>query len=233
MRLTSATRYILVLFFMIFSCSVWCQTDRNTEDENPKADTTSRSVLDYGVKGSFGLSYYIIRPTGDKFVGLAYEGKGAYALTFKLYVYDGFFIGGSSGSSYFENTNPILTGNYDKTRVGSHYFFLGYDYRLSEKIAVGVSKSVLGEARYKNEYKGGNEAFQIDKAKLRAFKASVDYFIAPNLSINLSYMYRNDKTKIRTSSNLQSRFDRAQFSNFGIGINFQFGKEPVISGLKK
>ncbi len=46
-------------------------------------------------------------------------------------------------------------------------------------------------------------------------------------------MYRNDKTKIRTSSNLQSRFDRAQFSNFGIGINFQFGKAPVISGLKK
>ncbi|WP_044400903.1 hypothetical protein [Lacinutrix sp. Hel_I_90] len=55
----------------------------------------------------------------------------------------------------------------------------------------------------------------------------------PNISINLSYMYRNDKTKIRTSSNLQSRFDRAQFSNFGIGINFQFGKAPVISGLKK
>lgn len=218
---------------MLFSFSVWCQADRDTEEENSKTDTISRSMLDYGVKGSFGLSYYIISPTGDKFVGLAYEGKGGYAVSFKLFVYDGFFIGGSTGSSYFENTNPILTGSYDKTRVGSHYLFLGYEYRLSEKIAVGVSTSVLGEARYKNEYKGRNEAFQIDKAKLRAFKASVNYFLAPSFSINLSYMYRNDKTKIRTSSNLQSRFDRAQFSNFGIGINFQFGKEPVIMGLKK
>lgn len=141
-------------------------------------------------------------------------------MNFKLFVYDGLFVGVSVGSSYFENTGISLRGNYDKTCVASNYLFLGYEYRSIEKLAFGVNASVLGEARYKNEYKGLNRVYQIYKTKLRAFEVSVDYFVSKNFSIKFSYTYRNDKTEIDTSSNLKSRFDRAQFSVIGLGVNF-------------
>ena len=213
--------------FSMFTLSLWCQEVESKDDDEP----VNSSMLDYGVKGSFGVAYNVINPSGDKYFGLAYKGKGGYALKFKLFVYDGFFLGGASGFSYFENTNIEITGNYDKTRVGSHYFFLGYEYRPIEKLAFNVNASLFGEARHKNEYNAGNEAYQIDKAKIRAFEASLDYFVAPNFSINLYYTYRNDKTKIKTSPNLQSRFDRAQFAIIGLGVNFQFGKEAIISNF--
>ena len=228
MTSTSVIKFSLVFFLSLLSYSALCQTEVIAETYK----TSRESMADNGVKGSFGFAYNIINPSGDKYVGLAYKGKGGYNLKFKLFVYKGFFVGGSVGSSYFENTNINITGNYDKTRVASHYLFLGYEYRPIEKLAFGINASVLGEARYKNEYRGGNEAYQVDRAKLRAFEASVDYFIAKNFSINISYTYRNDKTKIRTSSNLQSRFDRAQFSIIGLGFNFQFGKDAIISNSK-
>lgn len=231
MVLTSAIKYTLVLFISLFINLSWSQEDKSQENENSNS-TKTKNALNYGVKGSFGVAYNIINPSGDKYVGLAYKGKGGYALKFKLFVYEGFFVGGSAGFAVFENTNTTLTGNYDKTSLGSHYLFLGYEYRPIEKLALGLSTSIFGEARYKNEYRGGNEAFQVDKARLKALEASVDYFITPNLSVNLYYVYRNDKTNIRTSSNLQSRFDRAHFSIIGLGINFQFGNEAVISSFK-
>lgn len=230
MTLTSATKYTLILFLLI-SCSVWCQTEDSTKDQSKETTKESNSFLDYGVKGSFGVAYNFINPAGDKYIGLAYEGKGGYALKFKLFVYRGFFVGGSTGFSYFENINPEVTGNYDKTKSGFSYLFIGYEFRPSEKIAIGISSNIFGESSFKNEYNGTNEAFQVDKAKTRAFEANVDYFISSNFSINLSYTYRNDKTKIRTSSNLQSRFDRAQFSIIGLGVNFQFGKDAIISNF--
>ncbi|WP_034060776.1 hypothetical protein [Lacinutrix jangbogonensis] len=231
MTSTSAIKNLFTLIFTLFICSVWSQSeDRRLEQE---AENQSNSIVSSGVKGSFGVAYNFIIPTGDKYIGLAYEGKGGYNLKFKLFVFDGIFLGGSTGSSYFENIDTSITGNYNKIRLGSHYFFLGYEYQPIKKLAIGISTSVFGEARYKNGYKGGEDAFQIDKAKLRAFEAYLDYFISPVFSINLSYTYRNDKTNIRTSSNLQSRFDRAQFSIVGLGINFQFGKDAIISRSKK
>jgi hypothetical protein len=224
----SPTKFIFILFFSMFSCSVFSQSIAQEDT----AEESKLSMVNSGVKGSLGIAYNSVNPSGKKYVGLAYEGKGGFAITYKLFVYDGFFVGGAIGSSYFENTNPTLTGNYDKTRVGSNYLFLGYQYHPIEKLSLGISSSVVGESRYKNEYKGGNDAYQVDKAKLRAFEANLDYYIAPNFSINLYYIYRNDKTNIRTSPNLQSTFNRAQFSIIGLGLNFQFGKDAIISSFK-
>lgn len=231
MNLTLATKQQFVIFFFLLSHTLWCQVENNIKTES-KQHNTSRSILNGGVKGSFGASYNAVIPSGDKYVGLAYKGKGGFALKFKLFVYNGFFVGGSVGSSYFDNNNVTITGNYDKTHVSSKYFFLGYEYRPTEKLAIGISTSVYGESRYKNEYHGIKEAYQIDHSKVRALEASIDYFIAKNFSINLYYIYRNDKTNIKTSSNLEPIFDRAQFSTVGIGFNLQFGKDAIISKNK-
>ena len=227
MTSTSVIRFVSVLLFSMFTLSIWCQELDSKGDE----EHVNSSMLDYGVKGFFGVAYNVVNPSGDKYFGLAYKGQGGYAINFKLFVYDGFFLGGSSGFSYFENTNIEITGNYDKTRVGSHYLFLGYEYRPIEKLAFNVNASLFGEARHKNEYNTGNEAYQVDKSKIRAFEVSLDYFVVPNFSINVYYTYRNDKNKIKTSPDLQSRFDRAQFSIIGLGLNFQFGKEAIISSF--
>lgn len=226
LRLT--TKSVLILIISLLSCSVWSQEKEEQEEDV----SSSNGYLSRGVKGSLGFAYNFVNPVGDKYIGLAYKGNGGFSSQFKLFVFDGIFIGGALGYSYFENTNPNLTGDYDKTRVGSFSGFLGYEYQPIEKVAIGVNASVLGRAYYKNTFKGTSTNFQRDNAKLQSFGAYLDYFIDPNFSINLSYTYRNDKTNIETSSNLQPIFSHAQFSIIALGFNFQFGKESIISSFK-
>lgn len=221
--LTSITKFILFFLITIYSFSVFGQ-----ENNDLTTKTASDLIFNTDASVSFGLSYTIVQPAGSKYIGDSYRGKGGMAFRSKFYIYKSVFLGTSVGYTYFKNNNELLTGNYNKTNVNSYYLFLGYKFKPIKKTTVNISTSLIGESKFKNIYSGLERAYQVDKAKVRAYEIGVNYFITKSFSLSASYIYRNDKTKIKTSNNLQAQFSHAQFSNFSLGINFHIGNKSLF-----
>jgi hypothetical protein len=215
---------IVFCAFMAVACGLNAQTNdsikKSLETDIPITDTRQRSV-------AYSIGYHNPIPSGDNFIGNGLEGNGGLNFKFQIYFYKQFFIGGALGASYFTVKNPEITGSYKKSRIAEQYAFVGYEFLPTNDLRIGLTASVVGNARYKNKYSGG--AFQSDSARLQSYGFYVTYELSREFMLYIDYAYRVDKTNIAVPATLENTFRKGTFSQIGIGIKFSFVGKDFIS----
>jgi hypothetical protein len=176
---------------------------------------------------AYSIGYHNPIPTGDNFIGNGLEGNGGLNFKVQIYVYKQFFVGGSLGASYFDVKDPSILGDYKKTRIAEQFLFLGYEFIPTENFRIGLTASVFGKARYKNQK--SDNVYQIDTARLNSYGIYLTYEISREFMIYLDYAFRIDKTRINVPTALEGTFRKGAFSQIGIGLKFSFIGKDFIS----
>lgn len=218
---------ILYLFLFGFFCSA----QENPENVKVRSDTVISNMKNFRSRLlSLSIDTYLPIPAGDKFVGRGMEGKASFNFKAQMFVYKQLFFKIGAGETYLKVADPSVTGNYQKTTISNQYLALGYEFLPLQKIRMGLSIGVLGNAQYLNiqNINGRNAASQKDTAKLNIYELYVDYEIKYFMAITFNYGYRNDRTNIDVPQELKSTFDRAQFHNLGIGLKFYIGDKNIF-----
>lgn len=109
------------------------------------------------------------------------------------------------------------------------YLFLGYEHYLNTKFIIGASYGFLGNTRYKNKIFSNSEGRQFDTGTFMVLELYVDYKLSDLFAIYVNYGFRKDKLDIKTPSEIQNQFNKAQFNHFGVGIKLRFGQTDLIN----
>lgn len=208
-----------------------CPAQDNPENEKVRSDTITANMKNFRPRLlSLCLEAYVPVATGNKFIGKGMEGKVSFNFKAQMFVYKQAFFKIGLGETYFKVIDPSVTGNYQKTTISNQYLALGYEFLPLEKVRLGLSVGVLGNAVYQNTLSsnGRSRGFQTDSAKLNIYELYIDYELKFFMAITFNYAYRNDRTNIKVPQELQSSFDRAQFHNFGLGLKFYLGDNNIF-----
>lgn len=218
--------YHIILFFF---CSAIC-TAQKTETLNvERSDTISANMKNFRPRLlSLSLEAYSPIPSGNKFVKQGFDGKIGFDFKAQMMIYKQFFIKIGFGQTYFDVNDISTTGNFRSTRISNQNLSVGYEFLPLEKVRLGISASVLGNADYSNKFSEGISVIQRDTAKLNVYELYVDYEIFYFMAVTLNYGYRNDRTKIDVPEDLKSTFDRAQFHTVGLGVKFYLGDNNLF-----
>lgn len=219
----------IVTVSLVFSFIGFAQ--QTPETTAVRSDTIAANMRNFRPRLlSLSLDAYLPIPTGDKFVGQGMEGKLGFNFKAQMFIYKQTFFKIGFGQTYLRVTDPTITGNYEKTTISSQYLSLGYELLPVDKVRLGLSVGVLGNADYTNKENRNNRdiGFQRDSAKLNIYELYIDYEAYYFMAVTFNYAYRNDKTKISVPQELQSSFDRAQFHNIGLGLKFYLGDNNLF-----
>ena len=201
------------------------------ETTKVRSDTIAANMRNFRPRLlSLSLDTYMPIPAGDKFVGRGMEGKLSFNFKAQMFVYKQAFFKIGFGQTYFRVIDPSLTGNYKKTTVTNQDLSLGYEFLPINKVRLGLSVGIIGNAEYLNKENrnGRDRGFQNDTAKLNVYELYIDYEVFYFMSLTFNYAYRNDRTNINVPQELQASFDRAQFHNLGIGLKFYIGDNNLF-----
>ena len=180
---------------------------------------------------SYNLQYFMPKAFGDNALAKGTKGVGGFNFKLQLGVYKGFFVGANVGAAYLEVTNSEIVGNYKKTTVRNNYFFVGYEFYVSEKFRLGLSAAPYAETTYKNKIFDTAEGRQFDTGSFFSIEFYTDYKLSPYIAVFASYTYRNDKLDILAPDEIQSQFNSANFHYIGVGVKLCFGQQDLISLL--
>lgn len=218
------------LIALLLLIGTQCVAQENNDDGKVRSDTITANMKNFRPRLlSFAVDVYVPVPTGEKFVGKGMEGKTSFNIKSQIFFYEQAFLKVGLGETYLRVADQYVTGNYQKTRISDQYLALGYEFLPLDKVRLGLSFSILGNAEYHNEQIfGGNRANQKDTGKLNIYELYADYEVFYFMAITVNYAYRNDRTNINVPQELESTFDRAQFHNFGIGLKFYLGDNNLF-----
>jgi len=178
---------------------------------------------------AFSTSYLAPISSGNNYFGQGMKGNGGFGFKAQVYVYKNIFVAFNIQQAYFEVSDPELTGNYDKTRLGSQYIALGYEFIPFKDVRLGVGFSFLGNADYNNiAINNGNTSKQRDDGNVRSLEAYFDYEINHFFAVCLNYGYRSDRMNIQTAPEIQEFFKKSSFHNVGIGFKFYIDDSNLI-----
>ncbi|WP_411766317.1 outer membrane beta-barrel protein [Winogradskyella sp. A3E31] len=224
---TLTTKIFFVFVALCFSLVVSSQDEEQEDDidiEINEQDFTRQRFA------SFNLGYNAPITTGENFMGDGLKGRGGMNFRFHLYPYKQFFVGVGLGQNYFKVKNKALVGNYQKTTLTEQYLYVGYEFLPAEKMRLGVSASLIGDAQFKNKYNlQSDNVSQTDHGRLASYGLYFNYEIGGNFMVFIDYSYKTSKTKINVPTELQSTFNRGTYHNIGFGLVFVMGTNDFLS----
>jgi len=214
----SALRINIIFFF-------FCNVLSLTAQQN-KIDTISEDELDNPDEIIFlKVSYLTPNPIQNNFASEAlgfnygYNFDINYKFPFQL------LIGYKYQFMRAEPTEISLIGNYGRTNINTHGLNIGYKIDLAKRIDFEPFVT-LAFTNYNNKkFFSSNYQNRInfrDTAYTLIFSSSVIYRISKLLSIFLQPDYRLDYTNIKTATEIQEFFSKAQYFNIQVGLRFAF-----------
>ncbi|TXD81462.1 hypothetical protein ESY86_18175 [Subsaximicrobium wynnwilliamsii] len=205
---------------------VFSQDLTETTIPEPQDAPQAQSARERKVALSFDL--YRPSPSGNNFFAESASGSLGFNFDLQLFVYKQFFLGGGIGDSYFDNKDISKTGNYEKTTLSSHDFYVGYEFLPLEDFRLGVAVTIVGNSRYKNNQSNTRKVYQVDHGNLRNYQTYFAYEVDRTLSVFIKYTYRSDRTKIQVPSALNSYFEKTAVHQIGFGLKLYFGEKSVF-----
>lgn len=225
MSLNFRTSIVLIILFSSFAVS---QNDSISDQKKLKwLYDDSRQQM-----GSVALSLQLPTPTGNNFVGQAFEGDAGYNFRTRLFLYQQFYVGYAFGTSNFDVIDRSVVGNYGSSRVRERYFYLGYEFLPLKNLRLGIHSSISGKATFDNTIE--NTSDNKDTGNLWHFGAYVDYEVLRNLSLFVNYSFNRINTNIEAPVAIQSTFETATYNTLSFGIKFGFGDKDMtdVIGIK-
>ncbi|MGJ8591643.1 MAG: hypothetical protein ACSHXF_03800 [Aquaticitalea sp.] len=214
---------------LLFFCTSICVAQQESQTKVERSDTIAANMRNFRPRlFALSLNGYAPIPSGDKFVGQAFDGKFGFNFKAQMMIYKQFFINLGLGQTYFDVNNINSIGNYRSTAITSQYVSIGYEFLPLDKVRLGLGVGILGRADYSNKFSEGLSVVQRDTAKLNIYELYMDYEIFYFMAVTFNYAYRNDKTKIDVPQELQSNFERAQFHTVGLGVKFYLGDNNLF-----
>lgn len=180
--------------------------------------------------GAFSMGYHKPLTSGDNFMGLGLEGQSGLDFKFQVYAYKQIIVGYYLGASFFDVKDKALLGNYEKSTLSEQFLYLGYEFLPLDKVRLGVTASLVGDANFKNRYYPQTEnVYQRDHGNLNSYGVYINYEIWRHVMVYFDYSYRTSKTDIAVPSELKSLFNKGNYHTFGIGLTFTIGSGDLIS----
>jgi len=168
--------------------------------------------------------------SGDNFMGEGLEGKFGIDFKVQMYIYKHFFIGLSTGASYFNVKNQELLGAYKKSRIAENYVYIGYEFFPADKLRLGLNISIDSDLDYKNTgFSTPDISEQNDSAKLNRYGLYLNYELSKHFMVYLDYGYNVSKTEIVVPAELNNFFKKGKYNTIGLGLVFTIGSRDLIS----
>lgn len=160
---------------------------------------------------------------GDNFASKGFNFRYGLDLSFRGYFNDQLFIGLKFQHFRAEVKDKTLIGFFEHSNVNSYFVMAGYRFDVYDNIYVepylGYGSSIYNNKKTSTTFETID--FQ-DEANSLIIASSIVYKISKGINVFLTPEYRIDYTKIKTSQQRQSFFDKAKFFNILIGIRFGY-----------
>jgi hypothetical protein len=220
------TSIISVLFIAV--SPLFAQSSSGIRKTN---DSGKSGLSEYRQRfGAFSMGYHKPFTNGDNFMGLGLEGRSGLDFKVQVYTYKQIIIGYYFGVSFFDVKNKTILGNYEKSRLSEQFFYIGYEFLPLDKVRLGVTASIVGDANFKNRYYPEAEnVYQRDHGNLNSYGLYINYEIWRHIMVYFDYSYRTSKTDIAVPSELNALFNKGNYHAFGIGLTYTIGSRDLIS----